>query len=71
MTQPCALVAAVFAVWSVLIALDGWLVRSKLREWERMEDVTNEGCQTSIRFVGLGILSAVIVVACSLAFVFL
>jgi hypothetical protein len=70
-TQPCALVAVVFAVWFVLVALDGWLVRSKLGEWEQMEDMLNEGCQTSIRFAGLGILSAVIVVACALAFEFL
>ena len=63
-----ALTLAVFGVWAVPIVLYGRLFPRNEKSWERMEDATNDGCQTSILLMGLGVLSTVIVLACAIAF---
>jgi hypothetical protein len=59
-----AIIVCLLIAWGVsYLALSRFLFRARLKPWERFEDMTNEGCQTTLLLVVSGFLAAAAVVA--------
>jgi uncharacterized protein YjeT (DUF2065 family) len=61
-------IVAVFAVWATLVVVIEWRFPPKHRRWERMEEMMNDGPKTSLRLLGLGAVSVMVVIGLGLAF---
>lgn len=61
------LVVAVFGLWGALAVAVERLSPQNPRRLERMEEVMNDGAQTSLRLFGLGVVSVVVVFVVAVA----